>query len=645
MGWIWEKRGDAEYTPPVMSTIYAGWDVSRKKSELANDGLSIPDNTEVFVRELVQNFVDASREDFAPQVKPKLVFRFVRLQGEEASDLIKKLSISDISGHYSSLSTSVQNSMRMSSSDIVSGEHQTVRLLVATETGTSGMYGQWERSEYATDDLGRPIKNKMRDALISHVRDAASAGKGLGSFGEGKKAVIGISAARTLLTYTCFQPESSSDDVYSRFLGSTYWENHISENLKFTGLALFGDSSDGVSRPKPFVDAEADDMAAGLSIPGLESRKAGGSLSTGTTMVFFEPKATAENIARSIARNWWPLIEEDGADFEIYDELGNLVPIEMGESLQPFIDCYRQKDTEFVAHWDAAPGPAYLAQDVKTDLAPNSGRLVLGIDLRPGIGFSMANPDRNWSLVALIRDGMIIAYQAVPKSARDHIPFVRGIFEVKSDVHPESAESLRKIEPPLHNQWSETSTELDGATVKHSRGVMAEIKSGVEKFRKEHMSKLPEMDQDLPIFRDLLGIKGGQTRVVPPPPPPLSKSPVELLNSSTSIEPGAKTGSRFATSIRLVRLKKEADLETVDVSISLGWEVLEDGTWKDATKPLFGKVSRFPEEFDQKPGQPNVFIGTLSKSDFTFEWTCQEYSEPWTLRPYMSVSSITEEGE
>jgi len=640
MNWEWEKRGDAEYTPPNMSTIFAGWDISRKKSELASQE-SIPDNTEVFVRELVQNFVDASREDYTPGGKPKLVLRFLKLTGDEARSLASNLSLQDISSHYTALSKEAKSGMRLDESDLVSGQLDTIRLLVATETGTSGMYGQWERSSQTHDESGRAIKNKMRDALISHVRDSASAGKGLGSYGEGKKAIIGISAARTILTYTCFQPDSSADGVYSRLLGSTYWENHISETTKFTGLAMFGKSTPGAIRPAPFVDSEADSLVDSLVIPGLGPRKSGAQLETGTTMVFFEPKASPRDVAASIARNWWPLMENEGATFEVIDESGDSVPIETGESLEPFIAAYRQIQSQEITSWETAPGPSYLHASVSTQEISSAGRLVLGIDLRPGLGFSHANPEKNWSLVALIRDGMIVAYQPVPKNARDHVPFVRGVFEVTNESNSESAALLRKIEPPLHNQWPEVNTGLDEATVKHSKQIIAAIKQDVDKFRKEHMGKLPEMEQDLPLFRSLLGIKGGSA-IIKPPKPIASKSPVELLSSEAGIAEGKSTGSRVANSSRIIRIRQVESLDELAVQVRIGWEILEDGAWVEASEKLFEKVTFTPEGFSSSEGSPNVFTGTLSKAESRFEWTSREYVDLWTLRPFMSVEGIDE---
>ena len=337
-------------------------------------------------------------------------------------------------------------------------------------------------------------------------------------------------------------------------------------------------------------------------------------------------------------------MQNEGADFEVIDEDGEQVPIATNESLEPFISAYRQTQSQEIKSWETASGASYIHTSISTLEIPSAGRLVLGIDLRPGLGFSHANPEKNWSLVALIRDGMIVTYQPFPKNARDHVPFVRAIFEVTNESHAESAALLRKIEPPLHNQWPEVNNGLDEATVKHSKQIIAAIKQNVDKFRKEHMGKLPEMEQDLPLFRNLLGIKGDSAISKPPKPIP-SKSPVELLSAEAGIMDGKSPGSRVANSSRILRIRQVELIDELRVSVRIGWEVLEDGAWVEASTRLFEKVTSTPEGFSSSKGSPNIFTGTLSEVESRFEWTSREYFDLWTLRPFMSVEGIDEGAE
>jgi hypothetical protein len=636
MKWYWEHRSDTEYTPPNLSTILAGWE--EPKAGLFSK-MPVPDQTEIFVRELVQNFVDASREMYAPGTKPKLTFRFVRLRGVEVERVRKGLGLDGISEHYGALTEETKSQLRLARNNLAEGVTTELSLLVVTETGTSGMYGQWKRSDETEDSQGREIKNKMRDALISNVRDATSAGKGLGSYGEGKKAVIGISIPRTILTYTCFLPESSQDGVYSRFLGSLYWENHIKDKKKFSGLALLGQEAADGSRPEPFTDAKADAIVEALSLPGLEVRKNNQGLETGTTMVFFEPAATAPDIAVSIARNWWPLIIDDGAEFEVFDEDGKKLEVKIPDELEPFVLAFKAKETVDITDWDGATGPSYLCKTLKSSADKNAARLSLGIDLRPGVGFSHANPDTNWSLVALIRDGMLISYQHFPRSTKDHIPFVRGIVEVSSSENKLSEKLLRKIEPPLHNSWSENKgTGIDSETRRHAKEIMDAIKDSVFDFKKSHEKILPEIEQDLPIFRELLGIKGGAF-VDPVPPVPNVKSIFSMLNDQAKVVEGTREGYRYASATRSVSITPKAKVSSAKVVITLGWEIEEDGTWVEASNDLALEVIEFPDSLAAFEGSRS-FSGTLAQTPVSFAWRTREYRELWTLRPYMKIERL-----
>jgi hypothetical protein len=68
--WFWELRNNGEFLPPNITNVDNGWNAW--KGPLAN-GPSF--TAEIFVRELVQNFVDAAREQKTlsnPDFKPSL---------------------------------------------------------------------------------------------------------------------------------------------------------------------------------------------------------------------------------------------------------------------------------------------------------------------------------------------------------------------------------------------------------------------------------------------------------------------------------------------------------------------------------------------------------------------------------------------
>jgi len=636
MKWFWEPRSDAEFTPPQIATLLQGW--QDPKADLKSP---VPQESEVFVREVVQNFVDAARDEQQrnPNVGiPTLTFRFVEVSGAQAQTLATKLDLPSISQRYASFDANLLKDMRLSKSDTVLGKHDKIRLLVLTETNTCGMYGQWKRSDQEFDAKGNKIVSRMRDALLASVR--GNAGKGLGAFGEGKKAVIGISAPRTLFAYTCFDPNTSTDEVSRRFMGGVYWQNHIYNHQKFSGFAMIGGTMQpGDVRPAPLSDLDADAAVMELGIPGLEVRLP--SKNRGTSYVFVDHITTPEEVAESLARNWWPLMVDGGAEFKVIRENGSEQPIEFNASLAPFVNAYAATESKSIDDWSVAEESdiATRVETIQSTAKPFPlGELKLAIDLRPVIGWSRKDPDTNTSIVALIRDGMIISYQHFPKSRKLAAPFVRGTFTVSTAKHPIAEDYLRSVEPPLHNKWQEDNRELDLDARKAAKDVYLLVTQSVRSFRDEYVASTPTDEQDFKIFRENLSLAGGKRVVPPPPPPPKAKTPWSMLADTAEVKDN-KDGRRFAVASRTVQLSKVGS-RPHNVKVQVGWEVLEDNTWVEADQSLLQTPINVPKDWELAKGEHNVFIGKVTDTPALFGWQSRAYRELWTLRPYMKVTSL-----
>lgn len=635
MKWFWEHRQEGDFTPPQIATFFEGWVPA--KADMKSD---IPQESEVFTREIIQNFVDAARKEkeINPNAgKPKLTFRFLELTGEDAKALARKMDLVSISEHYRNLDQSTRLNMRLQQSDTVLGKHQKIRLLVVSEMNSCGMYGEWTRVDQVRNSKGEEIAYRMRDALMSPVR--GSAGKGLGSFGEGKKAVIGISAPRTLFAYTCFDPRTTSDGVSRRFMGGVYWQNHTVGDVPFSGFAMIGaDIEPGAIRPKPFANDAADFHVQDLSIPGLEVRNP--ESKRGTTYVFVDHGTDPSEVAEAIARNWWPLIVDGGAEFEVIRPDGTEESIQFGPNLEPFLAAYQSDSSKRVSEWTEA-GEGEIAIRVKTlksnfDPLLELGEMKIGIDLRPVVGWSRSNPETNRSIVALIRDGMIISYQHFPKGRKLAAPFVRGTFTVSAQKYPESEQYLRSVEPPLHNRWQEEKRDLDSKAQRIAKEVYSELTENVLSFREEYVASTPTDEQDFNIFRENLSLSGGR-RTISAPPPRKPKTPWAMLSNSASVEDN-KDGRRFAIAARSIQLSN-LGLPEHKVSVQIGWEILEDNSWVDADDALLQTPLEAPEGWILKDGHQNLFEGTVVNKPALFKWRSSPYRELWTLRPYMRVLS------
>ncbi len=644
MQWFWETRGEGEFVPPNISTLLQGWEPS--KGLMASE---LPQHSEVFVRELVQNFVDASNDWPIGQKTgiPKLSFHFLQFEGKDALEKANAMGLEEISQRYKALGPELALSMRLPASDVLTGDFRKLRLLVVTEENTSGMYGPWRRGDKEFDDAGRPIRNKMRDALLATARDSSSAGKGLGSFGEGKKALIGMSKCRTIFAHTAFDPALTDDGAFSRFMGGVYWQNFTDAGKKYTGFAMIGSEvEDGQPRPEPLKNIAAEEKALSLSLPGMESRVGDQDSRTGTTLVFVDPDLEPEQCQEAIVRNWWPLIDREAVKFEIYDWDGQLLSDSNPSELMPFRHLLEAEDQKTVSDWLEADAPALKIEGISTPSERNGGTLKLAIDLRPGVGFSMFEPDQNWSIVAMIRNGMVVNYQHYPRRERDHVPYVRGIFEVTELAQPRSERLLRMAEPPLHNKWMEDKKLVDSEVANHAAQIKTKIGEVVSAFKAEYSRTIPTQELKLPMFQEAFALSSRQGKKKPAQG--AQKSEFELEDVSAKLE-DLGSGARRGMAERSIRLSAVGmkTSEKLRVKVKIGWEVLQDGSWVNFGVLQPEHVIKWPEDFTQLP--TGEFVGLIERNKKVFAWRSQPYKELWTLRPYMEVSAtdatIEREGE
>ncbi|MBA4156185.1 MAG: hypothetical protein H0X65_01760 [Gemmatimonadetes bacterium] len=122
-----------------------------------------------------------------------------------------------------------------------------LRVLRITESGASGMYGQWEQN-----------KSHMYLALLSIGFTEKFSGAG-GSYGYGKAGLINGSRIRSVVAYTCFREQENGPGVTRRLLGVTYWGPNDCAGSNHPGIATFSRGSAGAIRP--FENDEADEVA------------------------------------------------------------------------------------------------------------------------------------------------------------------------------------------------------------------------------------------------------------------------------------------------------------------------------------------------------------------------------------------------
>ena len=640
--WVWVSAQD-EFEVPALSEVTNGWNPVKPDVDT-----EVPKESEIFVREIVQNFMDAARDWQTGEAldKPKLTFQFVSVEGAEASRLRAELNLDSLAKTYEAIGTDATREMRINhSSQVFENSTAPLTLLVVREENTSGMYGPWQRSSTATLPNGLQLKRKMAKAFLSHSRDYATSGRGLGSFGEGKKAIINISRPKSILAYTAFDPSLTDDGAWSRFVGITFWQDFILEEKLFSGLAMMGDDFAGGLRPDPYTNEDATFIIEKLRVPGLETRKHECPEDWGTTLVFIDPTITPNDCAEAIVRNWWPLIDADEAEFEIFDGDGQVQLPDL-PSVRPFRNLARRDDTSHVNNWLEATGPAVETKEVKVKTCSgDAGKLVLAVDMRPSVGFSMQNEDENRSQVALVREGMVVHYEPINEGrSKDRPPFVRGVFEVNRVSHPESEDLLRKTEPPLHNEWR-GAYKANEEAAKHARSVMSAIKSMVGEIKEKYRKTSLSVELDLVAFGEAFALRS-KAGVQDPPPPRLPRTLFTVSSEKLDLTE-TEDHRREAHSTQTVKLSglgiQRAELEGqahLEVVVTIGWEVLEDGRFVPAFDAGSENVA-IPDHFEALGEQ--TYTGKVSTRAMEFSWSSPPYDEPWSIKPAITVALLEAE--
>ena len=645
MEWAWIPRSNSEFLLGEVNTIFEKW--GKSAGELKTDLLP---QSEVFVREVVQNFMDAGDDPNVPKDTgvPELIFEFITVDGDTASRVASSLGLTQLSNRWTEYKAGGNAMSKMRDSKVLDGELTSYRLLVVREKNTSGMYGPWERSNKSVDSQGRKVFHKMRDALYATQRDTTANRAGRGSFGEGKKAIIGASLARTIFCYSAFDESSTEDNTSARFIGMAYWPNYLVDESTFTGLSVMGDRKVEAQTniPLPLRNDAAHQFVADLELPAFPPRNLDTGLERGTSYLFVDPVITPEECLEALVRNWWPAIDRNKANFRVLvdgSELSIEEELDKRPELLPFrslLDHSGDVDVD-PDSWSIATSAAITTSEpvLGTCDGKKAGRMKLSLDLRPAVGFSNRDPDNNRTLICKIRDHMVIAYDT-HVTEKDHPPFVRGLFEVEFADHPESQKLLRDTEPAVHNSWQTDKSYSSHASASHALAVRKTIKQGVEQLKEKYVRNMPYAELDLPLFREVLSVRGKSGKP-PVPPAPIRTSPFSLRDISAKVV-DVGDGKRKGVAKRSLQLHSVTEADDMQVQLSLSWERLGDrGQWDRWVPPTRTKIKALPDGFSMDPAS-GLISGLLTKDAVEFEFESEIYTELFTIRPLMTVLEATE---
>lgn len=605
---------------------------------------------EIFCREHFQNSWDSIQERIAEAEEAEapmpagygVTYRFVKLEGAEAVAFAEALGLEEHATRLGSMSEKDRKGARLDDSYAARGDFSALNVLVATESFGEGMFGPWHTGGRAG------VVSRLKSALIQtrSAKDNQAAG---GSWGHGKKAIANASACRTIAVYTCSLPRTDDlaadgSPVTRRLLGVSYWRAHdIGEN-SHVGLGLLGQrvgDTGGYSRFRPFENGEADTLVQALGLPGLEVRSPDLDSQTGSSYLVVEPEFTPEDLAMAIERNWWPLLLRQPTVVEVigYDGAPVQVSPHGRTELMPFLQAHSLAMDEVTGR--ERGDLAMVVNSAKVDDATSQpvGRLGLTSDDSMG-GWSWEDPDENWSLIALIRNDMVIAYQRLAKR-RVKAPFIRGVFVVDRKDHAEASERLKMSEPHLHNVWhTERSPSVPDYAAKLAADATAKIRDRVTALRKSLLEKDTSATADFAEFSRLFDVgpkvvRGPSRKDIVGPRGNRGVSIRYLwtkLDGNIANPERLRLMCRISVTLSQAALRKWAEHE---VRVDLGWGVLEEAGPVRDHRLTDHDVIELPPGFGV---QGNLLVGTISATPVEFEWHSGFFSDDWQVVPYPQVS-------
>jgi len=623
-----------------------------------SDGMSTV--AEIFSREYIQNSYDsvvAKRREagVGKSLDGQIEFHFVKLRGDDLTLFLRNSGVGDLRERYRAMNDADKARCKLVESRFLTSATapEELEVLICNEIAGIGMYGHWWTG--GSEDLNG---SRLKYATIQSISEKGDAGAAGGSWGHGKKAVAGASKCRTLIVSTAHEAREKpaqqefdgSIPITRRVLGVSYWAQHVLNKITARGVGLFGrrvrpGDPTWANNFMPLNNDSADAYVSGLGLDDVQARDVSQAVQCGTTYLVIEPAFSPEELARSIESNWWPLLESEPGFISIHGFDGEELAINPTSQklLEPFISAFRKgvggiprrEEVEYFEDVQIRYGGRTMP----------TGLLALTSDTDPG-GWSYDDSPDNTSVVALIRNNMVIAYEQFPMKQKGSQPFVRGVFVVDQSNNEVAAKALRLTEPHLHNEWRTEGNDVSKENRDFARSVLKLIGSAVSNLRSKLKADPREREAELEEFNSVW-VGGSRGKVKRPDPKPIGaryfsiqfSDSVKLLPGSTPDQVKVRATMRLKLQNKpflMVGGKRITIPAQMRVKVSLGWSVKEDSWSRDTS--LCDASTEIPPASFVRSIAGGMWEGTINKVDFVeFVWTSQEFKNDWTVAPTPEV--------
>ncbi|WP_344327628.1 hypothetical protein [Aeromicrobium halocynthiae] len=575
-------------------------------------------DTAQLARETIQNSWDAAKahREKHPDVRFKMRFRFVEVDGPDRQELIDALDLDALAERRAAFDKPpVQEGTIL---DALEDDDRPLRLLFVEDYGTHGLHGH--------PDLG--MKSHLFLALYYIGGSNKTVGAG-GSYGFGKSALERASRIHSVVAHSTFEPrEDPHDDVTNRLVGFTWWPGHTEGDQSFEGRAQFG-VSDG-NGAQPVAAGDAIDVADRL---GFSRRNHADPDDLGTSFMVIDPAIDPKELMEEVEKWWWPALHEHSFEVDIVDFDGStLVPRPANNDfVAQFLPAYRIAiGQDLAADSDKARRPSenWRVRGEGSEDLGDLGLIVADRPLRED-----GSDGEGEALIALMRSPrMVIRYLKV---GRNRVS-LRGAF-VASDA---SNELLRQTEPALHETWSTNfSADVPRAATQKARRILDRIRSSVRKMAEEVAPPPPKDHRSLTHFSKLMtGFFGDKKG--PHPAPPAGGEPISLKLTKRP-QPSIEDDSTVTLSAAFdVGVLDSAPDDACRVKVGCKLHIQEDdraGTRWPVELRFLGDPSNFSQN-DEGDWEGDIVKGAA----FPFAVVSAPYSNTWTTRLVPTVERTSD---
>lgn len=610
-------------------------------------------------REVPQNSWDAARKLRVllndPGIPFRLEFRYEAVTGEMKQRLIDAMKLRELDKQRRLDGAE----MRLPQGCVLDhlDDDEPMKLLYVSDLGAHGLYG------HPLDLVRRSVMFRALYYMGGSKKRITDAGAG-GSYGFGKGAFIRGSRIRTVFAYSCFRPyvgqANENDQQTRRLVGRCWWDGQDvttpdGEFIEYDGRGQFADlrqttGPNAQARRVPFEGRDADAIAAEL---GMAIRVPEDEEQLGTTLLLVDPSVSPESLADSLAKYWWPALEDSSTNnmtLSVIGFDGDEVTIDPAADplLKPFITAYRiaigaaQADAErsqkvVSGRWEGI-GDASLPPGKCVLLVPESSG-DNEVEAEEG-GDATNAPGVHTTEVALVREPRMVV-QYLPFRKKHRVP-IKGVYVASPELDP----LLSETEPPLHNYWSTTEDDdIDKKATKAAASVIRKIRNAVKDFAAEVAPPSAQQAVALSHFSQLISrhmrtpaVKGARRSGSHP------SEPIEFVYTRPA-EPVA-VGDDVATKARIsLKLTPSARTDTEDVAVDCKFRILEEESatsgedWGVTITPV-STASGFVYD-----GERGAWVGQLSKVQAVeFDIISDSYDRLWTGHVAPVVTPLISEG-